>query len=364
MGNVVFLREVFDWMGEHSGYDQVCNAIIDTHQYQCYSIYRPKESEVIKSFFHEHLDDVILQKIKPNPFYHKKNLLAERKAILKSILTGAGILHINYVENNYALSSYPLILPKTKVIGTVHQPPEWYEENYFRKENLKKLDAIIILSSKVRNYFDRINPGKVFMIPHGIDTDFFKPVTISGQERKSGRILFSGHWLRDIKSLYLVAKEINKLYPEIHFDLLVPINKRYDDYFKEIEKLANIHWYDGLSDLELLNLYNEATLLFLPMIDCTANNAILESMACGNPIISNQVGGLSEYTDKSFATLFPAGDIKGFIDCISNLLMNPDVAMRQGQEARKYALTNFTWAKIAESTIDVYRNAGMKSRKT
>jgi glycosyltransferase involved in cell wall biosynthesis len=48
------------------------------------------------------------------------------------------------------------------------------------------------------------------------------------------------------------------------------------------------------------------------------HNAILETMACGLPVVSNNVGGLKEYTDPSFAFLLPTFDVNGFIHCLSD----------------------------------------------
>jgi len=355
MKTIVFFREVFDWMGRHSGYDQVCDAIARSGLYRCHSVYRPEDSKTIDSYLHRNLDPWLLKKVKPNPFYNLRNVYAERRAILTSLVKSADVLHINYVENNYALASMPLLLPWTRIVGTVHQPPEWYEENYNRKKNLKKLDAIIILSSKVKDYFERIHPGRVYKIPHGIDTDFFKPLSEDLRPDRQRRIIFSGHWLRDIKTLYLTAAEIIGRFPDVQFDLLVPLNKRYDGYFNEIGKLNNINWHAGLSDEELLVLYNKADLMFLPMIDCTANNAVLEAMACGKPIISNNVGGLPEYTHSSFATLLQPGDVSGAVEHIAGLLHNPDLMREKGRFARDYALQNFSWDQVAASTMGVYR---------
>ncbi|MCX6253811.1 MAG: glycosyltransferase family 4 protein [Bacteroidia bacterium] len=354
MRKVIILREIFDWMGDHSGYDQVFNAIIKSDQWKFYSIYRPKEIDEIKYFFHKNIDGMLLRKVQSNLFYNQKSLYAEANGILKTITTYADIFHISYVENNFSLSVMPLFFPKTRLIGTVHQPPPWYEENFKHLASLKKFDSLIVLSHDAEKYFQNILHEKVNYIPHGVDTTFFTPQIKRNSDLKTTRILFSGHWLRDIKTLYLVAKDLTERFPDLHFDLLVPINKRYDSYFKEIALLNNIHWYANLSDMELLQLYQQATILFMPLLDCTANNAILEGMSCGVPIVSNNIGGIKEYTDTSFTTLKNPGDVAGLIDIIVHLIYNKNELEIQGISARNYALTHFSWDKIAAETIELY----------
>lgn len=113
-------------------------------------------------------------------------------------------------------------------------------------------------------------------------------------------------------------------------------------------------WHSGLSDIGLRSIYQNADLLLLPLLDCTANNALLESMACGLPVVSNQVGGMVDYTSPSFATLAPLGDAEALSNSALELLGNPALAKSKGALAREYAVQNFDWKKVAESTEFVY----------
>ena len=348
-------------MGEHSGYDQVYREIENHWPHRCISLFRrakPLTPSFRRKFYHG-----LHKWINPNPFYNINSLEVEVAAFKKALRHLADLVHISYTENNYGfLSRVKAFLP-AKLVATVHQPPGWWEENHWQRHILAKLDAIIILNSKVKPYFEEYLPGRVFLVPHGIDTDFFSPGP--GVEEKFGqnpRLVFSGHWLRDIKTLYEVIEGLGKEMPSVQFDLIVPKNKRYDEDFKKIARFANVEWHAGISDEALREVYRRGSLLFLPLLDCTANNAVLEAMACGLPVVSSRVGGIPDYTHESFASLLEPGDVPGFKRTLMELLTHKKQLAEKSRLARQYAEKNLKWEIIAQRTLDVYRSIQKKNK--
>jgi glycosyltransferase involved in cell wall biosynthesis len=74
-----------------------------------------------------------------------------------------------------------------------------------------------------------------------------------------------------------------------------------------------------ISETELVGLYRSADILFLPVINATANNAILKALACGTPVISTLVGGVPDYVNDESGWLLPVGDVVGHVDLIASL---------------------------------------------
>src|SRR5206468_3316004 len=66
-------------------------------------------------------------------------------------------------------------------------------------------------------------------------------------------------------------------------------------------RYEQVTFHRRISDTALLNLYNDSRLLFLPLIDATANNSLMEASACGVPIITSDLPAVREYTNNSFA---------------------------------------------------------------
>lgn len=63
-----------------------------------------------------------------------------------------------------------------------------------------------------------------------------------------------------------------------------------------------------MSEEDLLVAYRQADLLALPLKDCTANNSILEAMACGLSVVTTDIGGIRDYVDDTCALLSARGD--------------------------------------------------------
>src|SRR5262249_62068611 len=95
----------------------------------------------------------------------------------------------------------------------------------------------------------------------------------------------------------------------------------------------------------LIQLYCRAAALFMPVVDATANNAILESMACGTPVISTGVGGIPDYVDDSSGWLFPPNEVLGIVELVEKLSHERWRAESLRIGARRKAI-EFSWERV------------------
>ncbi|MFN6571203.1 glycosyltransferase family 4 protein [Dendronalium sp. ChiSLP03b] len=354
---LLWLRESFPWMGQHSGYEQVCNLISELQQGSYQSVWM--ENKPLPRIAH-HLLKPIVAKVKRSGTYNTSSTLVELKALWHILTSKCDLAHVIYLERTLG------ILPKWqekfsfKLIATAHQPAGLWRMQRHHPEMLSSLDGLIVLSSKEVEYFDEYIPGRVHFIPHGVDIEFFCPQTDKvnstvNRDRDYPRCVFSGIWLRDLQALAQVIDEVLAREPRIRFDLIVPADRRENPHFFRIARHSQVTWYAGISDAQLRDLYCQASMLVLPLLDCTANNALLEAIACGLPIVSNDVGGIPDYTQDSFAKLLPIGDIDGFVEAILRLANDPQECVQKGVAARTFAEQNLRWEKIAAQTINVYQ---------
>jgi glycosyltransferase involved in cell wall biosynthesis len=116
---------------------------------------------------------------------------------------------------------------------------------------------------------------------------------------------------------------------------------------------TNIRLHASLPEEQLIRLYQQADALLVPVLDATANNSVLESLACGTPAISNSVGGIPDYVDDTCGWLFEKGDVSGPVKLVKELCDNPEVAWSRRESARRKAL-EFSWDRVVERLSTVY----------
>jgi starch synthase len=84
----------------------------------------------------------------------------------------------------------------------------------------------------------------------------------------------------------------------------------------------------------------------------------LEAMACGTPVVASRVGGIPEVVvDGETGFLVPPGDPRALAAAVREVLADPERAARLGHAGRRRVVDKFSWERIAERTLDVYRDA-------
>ncbi|CAN5730240.1 glycosyltransferase family 4 protein [soil metagenome] len=104
-------------------------------------------------------------------------------------------------------------------------------------------------------------------------------------------------------------------------------------------------------------LYRDADLSINPSLADNMPNSLLESMACGVPIVSTNVGGVPFIVeDGQSALLVAPGDAQAMADAVLKLLVDRSLWSRLAaagvSEAQRY-----TWVQVAPLLANVYRSA-------
>lgn len=163
---------------------------------------------------------------------------------------------------------------------------------------LEQFDAISVMSkTQIPFFIERGFPAdRIHVTLHGVDTKFFRPKVVRRAHERVLRMLLVGSTERD----HAFAAELMRTLIGEPFELSVRTSAPDRDRYAG---LANVRMLGALHDEGLRDAYCEADLLLMPLLDCTANNAVLESIACGTPVMVNRIGGITEYLDSSCAVI-------------------------------------------------------------
>ena len=215
-----------------------------------------------------------------------------------------------------------------------------------------------------------LDHSPIHVIPYGLDTEVFRPVQKASARDELGIepdrrvILFSAHRIDSPRKGGAMFKQaLNSLdhssTPGVSL-LIVGTNA---------EK-----WGAGLgfpakcmsfvdNDRMMATAYSAADLLVVPTLADNLPNSILESMACGTPVVSFDVGGVPElvrHMETGYLAAYKdAGDLANGIRL---LLDDPGLSARMGQRCREVVEREHSLDLQATRYLDLYNDLMQRSR--
>jgi glycosyltransferase involved in cell wall biosynthesis len=221
-------------------------------------------------------------------------------------------------------------------------------------EGLKVADAVILMASCELDAYRELAPhAEVLCIPHGVDTDFFRPAELPRREDGKFRILTVGNWLRDYDVWARVVERIASQCPEAAFSVLANPDRLAAAMANLKRGRENVRVLQGISDEQLRYEYRQADVVFLPLQNAWANNALLEGMACGRPIVATDLPAIREYAGNA-AVLVEKGSVEFAVQALLQLHDDPDGRAILAKTARTRAEDKLSWKRIAEQHKILY----------
>lgn len=236
------------------------------------------------------------------------------------------------------------------LVGTFHCGARRQASVLGRFRCLEAYDRLVVVSrTQIPFFVDRGYPeDRIHVIPLGVDTGYFHPLLPSRKSREGPlRAILVGQTERD----HVFAAEVMRRMPSDAVRLYVCTHP---DSHPLYAGLANVELLPRLTDEELLRLYQTADLMLMPMLDCSAPDAMLESMACGTPVMTNRVGGIPEYLNSECCLVMEGKNVDEWLSALAGLSNDRSALAGKVAAVRAWA-ERFSWRSLAERHVSLYQ---------
>jgi starch synthase len=276
-----------------------------------------------------------------------------------------------------AHSLEPLRPWKAEQLGGGYRVSTWVERNA-----VLAADAVIAVSSGMREdvlrVYPALDPNAVHVVRNGVDTDVWYPAgpVPSGSMLDElgvdpGRpiVAFVGRITRQKGVAHLVAAA-HHFSPDAQIvlcagapdtpEIAEEIRAAVDDLARS---RTGVFWIREMLPIGNLREILSAAMVFVcPSVYEPLGIVNLEAMACGTAVVASDVGGIPEVvSDQTTGSLvhYDADDPIGYqtrlADAVNALVADPEKAARYGRAGRQRCIDEFSWAQVAEQTLDIYR---------
>lgn len=279
-------------------------------------------------------------------------------------------------------------LPKVDGVF-VHMAPEYvkalYPLNIFYRKPLIMWYAHIVVSETARWALGKANKiltpskesfeiysEKVIATGHGIDTELFAPRVVAPSKPP---IILTMSRISYVKRIHIFIEALNvlkKKYPYITFKALItgkPARPEDNQYMSELKMLVkkynlekDITWYAELTQGEMPEVYNHASVFVRPQGGGGFGKADLAALACGVPtVLCTPVynESLPDFKDDMY---FEEDDFEKCADNIAAVLSwNSERREQYKKEARALVVNNHNLEKLSKRIVSEFE--GLISKK-
>ena len=157
---------------------------------------------------------------------------------------------------------------------------------------------------------------------------------------------------KNVEGFLRVVKKLESKIADFKVQLIGENSFRYKEFAKKINlDSTKIEFVDQIPHTEIVTHLQNSSLFVLFSNYENLPCVILESFACGTPVVASNVGGISEFFPNEFGFLVPPKDESTLFDRILTMYMSFNANKK---EMHKYVVENFSENKIASDFEKLY----------
>ncbi len=199
------------------------------------------------------------------------------------------------------------------------------------------------------------DPSKIVVIPHGVDTNLYRPVPharqVLGVDDKARIILHVGR-LHPSKGLSFLLQATAILVPrhrtlQVHFLGAGPQQAELEGLAVDLNIANRVFWHDHVESAKLPTWYSAADVTVMPSLYEGMPRVMLEALSCGSPFVATPVSGVVDHLcDGQTGFFVEQRDPDDLAEKLDLLLTDREVAVHVGSNARKYSKENLDWSVV------------------
>jgi len=234
---------------------------------------------------------------------------------------------------------------------------------------LMKSDIIITLTDfclkELNEYGVKRN---MLVVPGGVDTNMFRPINCAEEiksrydlSKDDNLILYAGRLVAR-KGLGDLLVALSRVVKKKKNTKIILVGR--GGLKNHLQKIAlrlgisnNIIFTGQIPIDELIRHYAGADVFVLPSYYEGQGLVLLESMACGTPVIATRVGGIPEVvTDGENGLLVEPRKPEHLADAILKMIDDKELRIKLGKKGRETAVKKYDWKIIAEKMEKIYES--------
>jgi len=214
------------------------------------------------------------------------------------------------------------------------------------------------LEAAMKSY--ALNNRNYKVVPNVVDELFFN-ARLNKKTSDIKRVIHVSTFEDKSKNISGILKGIKELAKNRQDFIMVLVGdgmdyKRMELLAKELQLNNQMIVFTGLLEKEsLVNEFEQADYMLINSHYENMPVVINEAFACGLPVLSTQVGGISEHLNNERGRLMPAADPKAFVNHMNWMLDH--CRSFDAQQIRAYAQQHFSYKEIGESLNQIYIQA-------
>ena len=259
-----------------------------------------------------------------------------------------------------------LFVPHGRMVETYHH---YYKQtfnvnslffSYFEDVQCRKAKRIIVPSFKTKADLvgAGFSEGKIDVIPHGVDSELFRPDNALREHVRSkydlggcfvvisvGRLVYHKRQVDIVKALSQVPNSVFVLVGAGEEEERIRVSAR--------ELGVRLLLFSDVSDEFLVSLYNAADVYVHASMLEGFGLTVLEAMSCGLPVVCYDAADLRDVVSGA-GYLLQVGDVSGMTDALLSVQSNEAGRLVLSEVALQLS-KEYSWEKSAVAHLKVYR---------